>query len=108
MQKTGDSGLNISDQQMTVILDIGTLKHETFSRRFAIVVCHRMRSDNGVHPHLPFTSPVVYFYTTKTIIQPVEQNLYDSFHVLAELLLQALPESLLASIDPFDADLDMN
>jgi hypothetical protein len=93
---------------MTGIIDIGTLKHETFSRRFAIVVCHRMESDNGVYPHLPFTSPVVYCYTTKTIIQPVEQNLYDSFRVLVELLRQVQLESLLVSIDPFDVGLEKN
>ena len=41
---------------MTGIVDIGTLKHETFSRRLP-EYCSLALKANVVYPHLPFTSP---------------------------------------------------
>ncbi len=43
---------------------IGSLKHEQFSRLFARI-SHCGMEPQYVYPHLPFTSPVVYRYTTK-------------------------------------------
>jgi hypothetical protein len=44
---------------------IGSLKHGQFSRLFARI--SHVATLHGVYPHLPFTSPVVYCYTTKLL-----------------------------------------
>ena len=76
IQYTGYRGLNISDQQLTGI-SIGTLKHETFSRRWIRIMVLNLVS------FLIYPSLHRFSITT-------EQNKYNIMHCTSQYILVLL------------------